>query len=63
LLDLLCGYAASSLISLTLREKQTEDMRKSVLGKTVGPKNEEVTGGNCMMRSFLIFTAHKILFK
>jgi len=46
-----------------LREKQTEDMRECVLGKIFGSKNEEVTGGNCIMRSFLIFTAHIILFK
>jgi hypothetical protein len=46
-----------------LREKQTEDVREWVLGKIFGPKNEEVTGGNCIMRSFLIFTAHQMLFK
>jgi hypothetical protein len=59
-LDLLYGHAASSLISLMSREKQTEDMREWVLGKIFGPKNEEMTGGNCIMRSFLIFTAHQI---
>jgi len=45
------------------REKQMEDMREWVLGKIFGPKNEEVTGGKCIMRSFLIFTPHQVLFK
>jgi hypothetical protein len=47
-----------------LREKHSLRFQSRVVRKTFGVKRVEITGmgGNCVMRSFMIYTAHQTLF-
>jgi len=57
-------WVCSFIFGISYVKGKTEWGYKRVgAGKIFGAKNEEVTGGNCIMRSFLIFTAHQRLFK
>jgi hypothetical protein len=38
-------------------------LENRLLREIFGPKNEEVTGGNCIMQSCMVCTPHKILLK
>jgi hypothetical protein len=48
--------------SLTLREEhRLEVFENRVLRRIFGPKTDEVTGENCIMRSFMICTLRQVL--
>jgi len=49
--------------SPTLREEhRMKVFENRMLKRILGPKREEVVGEDCIMRSFMTYTLHQILF-